>query len=284
MADRETIVSEVEALYRSYIDAWNHRPPPGVAVLHIPDPTVASRPLRATTLARVREPGPLLAAGRDADIFEYGPGLVLRRSRTGHSMAGEARIMEHVRSQGYPVPAVDEVSGDGQAMVIERIEGRDMVATMTRRPWTIAHQGQVLADLHRRLHELSAPDWLHDAPVGRGNRILHLDLHPLNVMMSPRGPVVIDWSGACRGDPGVDVAMAWVLMAAGEVPTGRLIASILSRARSVLVQSFIGSCDIDRAKQVLREVVAWKVLDPHMSAVEQARMWRVVEEAGLTDG
>ena len=103
-------------------------------------------------------------------------------------------------------------------------------------------------------------------------------------MMSPRGPVVIDWSGACRGDPGVDVAMAWVLMAAGEVPTGRLIASILSRARSVLVQSFIGSCDIDRAKQVLREVVAWKVLDPHMSAVEQARMWRVVEEAGLTDG
>jgi hypothetical protein len=30
--------------------------------------------------------------------------------------------------------------------------------------------------------------------------------------------------------------------------------------------------------------VAWKVLDPHMSAVEQARMWRVVEEAGLTDG
>jgi aminoglycoside phosphotransferase (APT) family kinase protein len=195
-------------------------------------------------------------------------------------MAGEARIMEHVRSQGYPVPAVDELSVDGEAVVMERIEGRDMVAAMTRRPWTIAHQGRLLADLHRRLHELTAPDWLHDAPVGRGSRILHLDLHPLNVMMSRGGPVVIDWSGACRGDPAVDVAMAWVLMAAGEVPTGRLIASILGRARSVMVKSFLGSCDVGRAKQVLREVVAWKVLDPHMSATEQARMWRVVEEAG----
>jgi len=228
----------------------------------------------------VREPGPLLAAGRDADIFEYGPGLVLRRSRAGHSMVGEARIMEHVRSEGYPVPAVEEVSDDGESMVMQRIEGNDMVATMTKRPWTIARQGRVLAVLHRRLHQLIAPDWLRDAPVGRGDRILHLDLHPLNVMMSPRGPVVIDWANARRGDPAVDVALAWVLMTAGEIPSGRLIASILSRARSVMVKSFLGSCDVDSAKQVLREAVAWKVLDPHMSAAEQARMWRVVEEAG----
>jgi hypothetical protein len=101
-------------------------------------------------------------------------------------------------------------------------------------------------------------------------------------MMSPSGPVVIDWSNACRGDPAVDVALARVLMAAGEVPTGRLIASILGRARSVLVGSFLGSCDVDSAKHVLREVVAWKVLDPHMSAAEQARMWRVVGDAGST--
>jgi aminoglycoside phosphotransferase (APT) family kinase protein len=195
-------------------------------------------------------------------------------------MVAEARIMEHVRSQGYPVPAVEELSDDGEAMVIERIDGGDMVAAMTKRPWTIAGQGRVLADLHRRLHELTAPDWLHDAPVGRGDRVLHLDLHPLNVMMSPSGPAVIDWSNACRGDPAVDVALAWVLMAAGEVPAGRLIASILSHARSVLVKSFLGSVDVDAAKQVLREVVAWKVLDPHMSAAEQARMLKVVEEAG----
>jgi len=231
----------------------------------------------------VREPGSLVAAGRDADIFEYGPGRVLRRSREARSMAGEARVMEYLRSQGFPVPTVEEVSDDGLAMVMERIEGPDMVALMSKRPWAIPRLGRELADLHRRLHELAAPDWLPEAPVGRGDRLLHLDLHPLNVMMSPRGPVVIDWTGACRGDPAVDVALAWVLMAAGEVPTGRVMGTILGRARAALVKSFVGSfgIGIEAVARTLPEVVAWKVHDPHMSAAEQARMWRLVEhEAG----
>jgi aminoglycoside phosphotransferase (APT) family kinase protein len=226
------------------------------------------------------EPGPLLAAGRDADIFEYGPGLVLRRSRAGRSLIEEARVMEYVRSQGYPVPAVEEVSDDGVDMVMERIEGTDMVASIRKRPWTIPRQGRVLADLHRDLHAMLAPDWLPDAPVGAGDRLLHLDLHPLNVMLGPRGPVVIDWTGACRGDPSVDVALAWVLMAAGDVPTGWLLGKILGRARSVLVHNFLRSFDVDVVKQSLHDVVTWKTLDPHMSVREQVQMRQVVKEAG----
>jgi aminoglycoside phosphotransferase (APT) family kinase protein len=232
------------------------------------------------SLAGVKEPGPLLAAGRDADIFEYGPGLVLRRSREGHSMAMEARVMEYVRSQGFPVPAIEELSDDGLDIVMERIEGADMVATMSKHPWTIPHQGRVLADLHGRLHALAAPDWMGDAPVGQGSRLLHLDLHPLNVMIGPRGPCVIDWTNACSGDPAVDVAVAWVLMQAGEVPAGRFIGAILGRARSSLVKNFLRSFDLDEVKPLLHDVVAWKVSDPHMSAGEQARMWELVRTAG----
>jgi hypothetical protein len=195
-------------------------------------------------------------------------------------MVQEARIMEYVRVQGFSVPAVEEVSADGLDMVIERIEGPDMVAMMGNRPWSIPRLGRTLADLHRELHELTAPDWLVDAPVGRGVGLLHLDLHPLNVMMSPRGPVVIDWARACRGDPAVDVALAWILMAAGEVPTSRFMGMILSRARSALVKSFLGSVEIDVVGQTLRDVVAWKVSDPHISAAEQTRMWEVVKQAG----
>ncbi len=195
-------------------------------------------------------------------------------------MAREAQVMEYARSRGFPVPAVEEVSDDGLNLVMERIDGPDMVTLMSKHPWSIPRQGRVLADLHRRLHELTAPDWLRDAPVGRGDRLLHLDLHPLNVMMSPRGPVVIDWAGACRGDPAVDVALAWVVMAAGEVPTGRFIGMILGRARSALVKSFVNSFDVDVVKQCLNDVVTWKVADPHLSVAEQARMWQVVMEAG----
>jgi aminoglycoside phosphotransferase (APT) family kinase protein len=239
-----------------------------------------SLPQNTTTLTSVMDPGPLLASGRDADIFEYGPGLVLRRSREGRSMVQEARIMEYVRAQGFGVPAIEELSDDGLDMVLERIDGPDMVTMMGNRPWMISRLGRMLADLHRGLHELTAPTWLPDAPVGRGAGLLHLDLHPLNVMMGPRGPVVIDWARACRGEPSVDVALAWVLMAAGEVSAGRLMGLILGRARSALVKSFLGGVDLQGARQNLRDVVAWKVLDPHMTAAEQARMWQVVNEAG----
>jgi len=226
-------------------------------------------------------PGPLLATGRDADVFEYGPRLVLRRSREGRSMAAEARIMDYVRSQGYPVPAVDRVSEDGSDLVMERVYGVDMVAAMSRRPWTIPSQGRLLADLHLRLHELPAPDWLSRAAVGVGDRIVHLDLHPLNVILSPtRGPVVIDWPNTRRGDPAVDVALTWVLMACGSVPAGRIVGGILGRVRSVLVKSFLGAFELDEVRARLRDVVAWKVGDPHMSPVETAAMWRIVDAYG----
>ncbi|HEY3844188.1 MAG TPA: aminoglycoside phosphotransferase family protein [Acidimicrobiales bacterium] len=188
--------------------------------------------------------------------------------------------MEYVRVQGFSVPAVEAISADGLDMVIERIDGPDMVAMMGTRPWTIPRLGRTLADLHRQLHEMTAPDWMADAPVGRGAGLLHLDLHPLNVMMGPRGPVVIDWARACRGDPAVDVALAWILMAAGEVPTSRVMGMILGRARAALVKSFLDSVALDDVTPMLRDVVAWKVSDPHISAAEQARMWEVLEQAG----
>ena len=188
--------------------------------------------------------------------------------------------MDYVRGQGFPAPAVDEISPDGLDMVIERIEGPDMVAMMEKRPWTFRQLGRSLADLHRHLHDLSAPDWLSEAPVGHGDSLLHLDLHPLNVMIGPRGPVVIDWARACRGDAAVDEAIAWVLMAAGEVPGSRFMAMIVTRARSVLMKSFLTSVEIDAIRPVLRDVVAWKASDPHMSAAEQDRMWEVCKQAG----
>jgi tRNA A-37 threonylcarbamoyl transferase component Bud32 len=167
-------------------------------------------------------------------------------------MAMEARVMEHVRTQGFPVPAVEELSDDGLDIVMERLEGADMVATMSKRPWTIPHQGRVLADLHSRLHELAAPDWLRDAPVGQGSQLLHLDLHPLNVMIGPQGPYVIDWTNASRGVPTVDVAVAWVLMKAGEVPAGQFIGAILGKAGSTLVKSFLRSFDLEGDEVKLR--------------------------------
>src|SRR6516225_6462261 len=126
----------------------------------------------------MKTPGPLLAAGRDADIFDYGPGLVLRRSRDGRSIAHEARIMAYLHERGYPVPAVEEVSDDGTDLVMERIEGMSMVEAIGKAPWSVRRQVKALARLHKQLHEIAAPDFLPPAPIGQGDRVVHLDLHP----------------------------------------------------------------------------------------------------------
>jgi len=224
-------------------------------------------------------PGPLLASGRDSDIFEYGPGLVLRRSREGHSMAMEARTMSFMRDKGYPVPAVVELSDDGLDMVMERIDGVTMVEALGKAPWTVRRQAATLADLHRRLHEIEAPDFFPPEPVGAGTKVLHLDLHPLNVLVGPKGTFVIDWPNARRGDPNIDVGLAWVLMAAGQIPGGGPKARLLGLFRSLLVNGFMSHFDRRAVAPLLRQIVEIKVQDPHMSEVEVAGMWAVVRQA-----
>lgn len=194
-------------------------------------------------------------------------------------MAIEARTMSFMREQGYPVPAVEEVSDDGFDMVMERIEGVTMVDALGKAPWTVRRQAATLADLHRRLHEIEAPDFLPMAPVGTGTRVLHLDLHPLNVMIGPKGAFVIDWPNAHKGDPDVDVGLAWVLMAAGQIPGGGLMERLMGFGRSLLVNGFLSHFDRRAVGGLLRQIVEMKVQDPHMSEVEVTGMWNVVRQA-----
>ena len=224
----------------------------------------------------MRPPGPLLASGRDSDIFEYGGGLVLRRARNGRSMEAEAQTMEYARSHGYPVPAVSELSTDGTDLVMERLEGPVMLTALTRRPWSIRSSGALLADLHRRLHQIPAPPWVPDAPSGHGDRLVHLDLHPLNVILTSRGPVVIDWPRAARGDGSTDVALTWLLLAAGGAPVGRLWAPVLSRFRSTLIAGFLAGFDMADVRAELPAVAAWKAADPNITERESRAMAELV--------
>lgn len=194
-------------------------------------------------------------------------------------MANEARTMAFMRAQGYPVPAVEEVSDDGLELVMERIEGVTMVEALGKAPWTVRRQGATLADLHRRLHEIEAPGFLPVAPVGTGTKVLHLDLHPLNVMIGPKGVFVIDWPNARRGEPNVDVGLAWVLMAAGQIPGGGPKARLMGLGRSLLVNAFLSGFDRRAVSHLLPQIVEMKMQDPHMSETEIAGMWSVVQQA-----
>src|SRR6516225_5170381 len=81
-------------------------------------------------------PGPLLGAGRSADVYALGPGRVLRRYRVPIDVAAEARLMRYLAASGYPVPEVYDA--DGRDLVLERLDGTDMLKDLGRRPWLVA--------------------------------------------------------------------------------------------------------------------------------------------------
>ena len=154
-----------------------------------------------------------------------------------------------------------------------------MVEELGRKPWTVRRQGAVLARLHGQLHDVPAPDFLPVAPTGNGGSILHLDLHPLNVLMSRNGPVVIDWTSACAGKPEADVALAWLLMSFGEIPGGRVKARLLGAGRTLLTTSFASHFDRRGLADQMHAVATWKATDRNLSAAEVASLWRAAAVA-----
>jgi aminoglycoside phosphotransferase (APT) family kinase protein len=180
--------------------------------------------------------------------------------------------MEHVRSQGYPVPEVFSVSDDGIDMVMARIDGPTMIEAATSQPSRLEEFARELAALHQSLHRLQVPEWLTAAPCGSGESLLHMDLHPLNVILSNEGPVVVDWTNAARGNPLVDVAVTWVLLASGEVVGDPVEAMMVNVGRETFLRAFLKPFPKTELDSLLGEVVEWKSRDPHMSASEVQRM------------
>ena len=80
---------------------------------------------------------PLVGTGREAEIFAFGEGRVVRvlRGRDGRRrLEREASVMATVRSTGLPVPDVYEiVDVDGRpGLVMDRVDGSDLLTSLSK--------------------------------------------------------------------------------------------------------------------------------------------------------
>jgi tRNA A-37 threonylcarbamoyl transferase component Bud32 len=209
----------------------------------------------------------LIAEGRASKIFDLGGGRVLRRFKAGGDPGREALVMRHAAFHGYPVPQVLELDVD--SLVLEKIEGPTMWEAVGREPSTIPRHAEVLAQLHRRLHRIAAPEGL--PPAGEGAALVHLDLHPANVILSPAGPVVIDWTNARRAEPGFDVALTWVICATS---TG------LGSFGIEFVRHFLEHFERAELQLALRRAAEYRLADRNVTPEERRAIWELVAEAG----
>lgn len=182
--------------------------------------------------------GGLVGSGRSADVYAIDEGWVLRRYRDGGDARVETAVMTFLADHGYPVPRVRPPLGGHAAgppphtdLVMRRLCGPTMRGALERGTLHPAEAGRLLAQLLHGLHALP-PRESTDPAV----RVLHLDLHPENVMLTPDGPVVIDWCNTEEGPPGLDWSMSALILAQVAVGATQGLASEAHRvtARAVL--------------------------------------------------
>ncbi|HYJ70545.1 MAG TPA: phosphotransferase [Nocardioidaceae bacterium] len=215
--------------------------------------------------------GRLLGRGRDAEIFDLGGGRVLRRAMDGRSLAAEAAVMAHAHAAGVPVPAVHDVTAAGE-IVMDRVDGRTLGEELLVGAVSMDAAMRTLVDLHDAVHAVPAPPDLPRRTLD-GDRLLHLDLHVLNVISGDDGPVLIDWAMARAGPPEADLAMTWILhssVAAAEA--GHVEEKEFVHLRRALSKSLLALVDVSAVATVLPEVSAWRCADPSVSAAEADRV------------
>ncbi|GAA3444580.1 hypothetical protein GCM10018955_40180 [Planomonospora venezuelensis] len=204
----------------------------------------------------------MIAAGQDCEILDAGPGRVVRRSRDGRDLEREAAVMRHARRHGFPAPEVFDA--EGPAILMERVDGPNLLAELVRAPEDAPRRVRVLAALLRDLAGVRAPGWLQAAPGCPGNRLLHRDLHPANVILTADGPRVVDWADAARGAAGADVACTWLLLAT--VPAGPL----LGEHRAAALAAFLEDADAAAARPYLRIMADRRRADRNTTDAEKA--------------
>ena len=204
---------------------------------------------------------PVVGTGRTALVVDDGPGRVLKRFRDGFTADDEWMRTSAVAAAGLvamarPIGRVDE------GIVFECIEGASMLDALSRRPWELFRHARALATLEAQVHNVrahgvratglpSTRDQLSSAiraagldevttlralsaldALPDGDRLAHGDLHPGNVLLSERGPVLIDWADATRGEPLADAARTWLLLTVSAIPEGAPLRWLVVRARA----------------------------------------------------
>ncbi|HWU45830.1 MAG TPA: aminoglycoside phosphotransferase family protein [Humibacter sp.] len=223
-----------------------------------------------------------IASGRSADVFDLGGGRVLRRYRDERTSHDEARLMVHLHTLGYPVPLVHESSG--RDLVMEHIAGPTLFEELLHEPGQVERYGRLLGELHDRLHRIPAPEWLIERestetppagariPEERHPVVVHRDLHPLNVILSERGPVVIDWEGAGAGSASFDVALTVVVTMGSDLEpfAGGADVRRLDASRGLFVEAFLRSCRADPAPGL---AAALRYRATHAALSESEQHW-----------
>lgn len=196
--------------------------------------------------------------------------FALRVLRPGRREQAEREIncYRYLSDTAIPVPAVHAtlLDGDRPAYLMDWVDGRPLADVLLdpATPEVVRHSLQIeFGRLQAMINELPGPDlptakdWIarrtgdselarmHAEMDRRDRRLLHLDYHPLNVLVRGGQVVaVLDWANATLGDPRFDRARAESILTLHPDPDGQL-AQLLTAAIAAWQIGYAAGSDID---------------------------------------
>jgi Ser/Thr protein kinase RdoA (MazF antagonist) len=218
-----------------------------------------------------------MAEGRIAQIYPWKDDRVIKLAREwvpADWVDYEYRIATIVHATGLNVPQpFERVEAEGRpGIVYTRVHGRTMLSHIGASPFKSLGFARMLAQLHADMHSKpGAPDLpdvndrltrkiqaIEGAPpeiremvleklitLPTGDRLLHGDFHPDNVILAPTGqghlPIIIDWPDAARGYPLADVARTSLLIRAGGLPEQPVLRFLIGLFRNTFHRIYLST-------------------------------------------
>ncbi|MCP3939208.1 MAG: phosphotransferase [Actinomycetia bacterium] len=215
--------------------------------------------------------GSLVGSGRHGDVHDFGRNRVIRRNRNRASLSAERDLMKWVFDHGYPVPRVHE-HPDETAIVMDRVDGPSMLDDLTARPWKLGEHAHTLAQLHELLDQVPVPP---DRLAFKGEGLVHLDLHPGNILLSSDGPMVINWANAGVGQRGLDRAMTWVLMKTDNVEGNLAYRGAILAVRERIARRYRDAVGADVVSANATNAAELRMLDANLRRDEADAVFRL---------
>jgi aminoglycoside phosphotransferase (APT) family kinase protein len=157
------------------------------------------------------------------------------RADQAHVLHREVVALEAAAAGGVPVPRLEAIGTHEQrpALLQEWSHGRTLLEAVRARPADVLRFSYRFGQLQARLHQVPAPpglrsnwlDWagpcepslrplLLQASATEPARLIHLDCHPLNVLVDAGGrpTALLDWTNAHGGDRRADIARTLTIL------------------------------------------------------------------------
>ena len=230
-----------------------------------------------------------ISHGREAEVYAWDGDAVLKLYRPGFGgYVAEASVLAALDGRGVAPALAGTVEIDGRhGLILERVDGSDMLALLQRAPWRMLGLARTLAEAHVQVNLVQAPadlpdlnrtlalriesatmpaalrafalQVLHKLPAG--DRLCHGDLHPGNILVAPRRVRVIDWSGATRAVPAADHARTMLLLERADPLPGTPLLSrgLMSAGRSLFARAYAQAYR-QRSQDPLRQIRLWAIV------------------------